>query len=109
LLISPTNLIAAMKLVSDMWQRDAINRDAHMIAEKAGKLYDKLVIFVENFDKVGVQIEKAHSTWQDAHKQLSRGRGNLISQAEQMKQYRATASKSLPHGLIEEGLAEDSL
>jgi len=107
LLISPTNLITAMKLVDDMWQRDAINRDAHMIAEKAGKLYDKLVGFVENFDRVGEQINKAHATWAEAYGQLSKGRGNLISQAEQMKQYKAKTNKSLPHKLSEEGLAED--
>jgi DNA recombination protein RmuC len=42
LLISPTNLIPAMKLVADMWQKDAIERNALEIADKAGKPYDNL-------------------------------------------------------------------
>jgi DNA recombination protein RmuC len=108
LLISPTNLIAAMKLVADMWQRDSINREAHLIADKAGKLYDKLVLFVEDFEKVGNQLNRAQDTWQDAYKKLSKGRGNVISQAEQMKGYQAKASKTLPAALVEEALIEDA-
>lgn len=109
LLLSPTNLIAAMKLVSDMWQRDAVNRDAHKIAEKAGKLYDKLVGFVENFERVGQQLDKAQTTYADAFKQLSKGRGNLVSQAEQMKLYKAATNKTLPPALTENALVEDGL
>jgi DNA recombination protein RmuC len=107
LLISPTNLIAAMKLIADMWQRDTINKEAHLIAEKAGRLYDKLVLFVENFEKVGGQLTKAYDSWNDAYKQLSKGKGNLISQAEQMKMSKAKASKALPAALVEEALIED--
>jgi len=107
LLISPTNLIAAMKLVSDMWQRDSINREAHLIADKAGKLYDKLVLFVEDFEKVGTQLNRAQDTWQEAFKKLSKGRGNVISQAEQMKSYQAKTGKALPAALVEEALIQD--
>lgn len=109
LLLSPTNLIAAMKLVNDMWQRDTINKDAHKIAEKAGKLYDKLVGFVENFERVGNQIDRAQNAWQDAYKQLSKGKGNLISQAEQMKQFKAAATKTLPLAIVDQALVEDGL
>jgi len=107
LLISPTNLIAAMKLISDMWQRDQINNEAHRIAEKAGKLYDKLASFLENFEKVGIQLNKAQDCWQDAHRQLATGKGNAISQAEQMKKFSGKTSKSLPAGLAEKALSED--
>src|SRR5690606_3425643 len=75
LLISPTNLVPAMKIVSDMWHRDNINRNAIAIAERAGKLYDKLVGFVENFDRAGAQLDKASEAWREARKQLSSGRG----------------------------------
>jgi len=108
LLISPANLIAAMKIIADMWQRDSINREAHLIADRAGKLYDKLVLFVDNFEKVGTQLQKAQDTWQDAYRQLSKGRGNMISQAEQMKLFRAKASKSLPGSMVETALDEDA-
>lgn len=109
MLISPTNLIPAMKLVADIWQRDAINRNAIEIADKASKLYDKLAGFIENFEKIGGQIEKAHSTWHDAQKQLYKGKGNLLSQAEQMKRLQVKTSKQIPIDLTEQALLEDGI
>lgn len=108
-LISPTNLVPAMKLVADMWQRDAINQNAVEIAEKAGKLYDKLAGFIDNFEKIGGQLDKAHETWRDAQKQLWKGRGNLLSQAEQMKKLQVKTSKQLPPALTEQALLEDGV
>lgn len=108
-LISPTNLIPAMKLVADMWQRDAINQNAVEIAEKAGKLYDKLAGFIDNFERIGGQLDKAHETWQEAQKQLYKGRGNLLSQAEQMKKLQVKTSKQLPPALTGQALLEDGI
>lgn len=108
LLISPTNLVPAMKLVADLWQRDGISKHAVAIAERAGKLYDKLVGFVDNFEKVGTQLERASDTWRDAQKQLSSGRGNLISQAEQLREMHIKANRKLPEGLINKALEEDA-
>ncbi len=109
MLISPTNLIPAMKLVADMWQKDAIGKNALEIADRAGKLYDKLAGFVENFEKIGGQIEKANNTWIDAQRQLHKGKGNLLSQAEQMKRLQVKNTKRLPEVLIQEALLEDGI
>jgi DNA recombination protein RmuC len=107
LLISPTNLVPAMKLVADLWQRDGISRHATAIAERAGKLYDKLVGFVDNFEKVGSQLEKASDTWRDAQKQLVQGRGNLISQAEKMREMHIKTQKKLPGNWTEQAEEEE--
>jgi len=109
MLISATNLIPALKLVADMWQKDAIGKNAMEIADKAGKIYDKLAGFVENFEKIGGQIEKAHNSWTDAQKQLHKGKGNLLSQAEQMKRMQVKTSKQLSPTLIEYALFEDGI
>jgi len=109
ILISPANLLLAMKLIYDMWRRDDVNKNAEAIADKAGKLYDKLQSFIENFEKIGAQLEKAHETWTDARKQLNKGKGNVISQAEQMKRLKIKATKHLHVKLVEEALMEDGI
>jgi DNA recombination protein RmuC len=109
ILISPANLLITMKLIFDMWRKDAINKNAEAISDKAGKLYDKLYSFIENFEKIGLQLEKAHETWSDARKQLNKGRGNLISQAEQMKRLQVKTNKQLPIKLADEALLEDGI
>lgn len=107
LLISPANLIATLKLVKDMWRKDAVDKNAQEIADKAGKLYDKLVGFVETFEKVGVQLEKVTETWGDARKQLTAGKGNLISQALKMQALKISAKKELPEALGNEAILND--
>lgn len=109
LLISPTNLIAAMKLVYDLWKREGINQNAHEIAEKAVKIYEKLAAFVEDFEKVGLQLDKASGSFKDAQKKLHTGRGNVLSQASQMKQkvHHTKPVRELPVHLVEQALAEE--
>lgn len=102
LLISPTNLIAALKLIVDLWKRENQNQNAQQIAERGAALYDKLVGFVESFSQVGEQLERAQNTYDTAFKQLSTGRGNLIRQAEMLKELGVKSKKDLPSSLVEE-------
>jgi len=96
LLISPTNLIAALKLIFDLWQREYQNRNAIDIAERGGRLYDKFVSFIENFKSIGENIGRAQKSYESAFGQLKDGRGSLITQAQQLKELGAKAKKSIP-------------
>ena len=59
LLISPTNLIAALKLIENLWKRERQTQNAMLIADRGAALFDKFVGFVESLSAVGVNIEKA--------------------------------------------------
>src|SRR5690606_22881339 len=85
LLISPTNLIAALKMISDLWRMEQQNQHARDIAERGGMLYDKFVGFVENLKKVGAGLQSAQENYQAAFAQLSTGQGNLVNQAHKLK------------------------
>ncbi len=86
LLISPTNLIAALKLLADLWKRERNDRNSMEIANRALKMYEKLVSFVENLDAVGKHLDNAQNKYEDAIKQLYTGKDNFFSQAGKMKQ-----------------------
>jgi DNA recombination protein RmuC len=103
LLISPTNLIAALKLLADLWQREYQNRNAIEIAERGGRLYDKFVSFVESLEDVGKNIDKSQRSYDSAMKQLKDGSGNLIGQVEKLKKLGVKAQKTLSSDLLEEG------
>jgi len=100
LFISPTNLIAALKMIADLWKREYQNRNALEIAERGGALYDKFVGFVENLKVVGNHIERSQKSYDTAMKQLSEGRGNLIGQAEKLRDLGVKGKKELPQSLI---------
>lgn len=107
LLISPTNLIAALKLIYNLWQHEFQNRNAIEIANRGGLLYDKFVGFVENLKSIGDSIHKAHTSYEAAFSQLKDGRGNLITQAQQLKELGVKAKKSISDDLVEgNGISE---
>ncbi len=100
LLVSPTNLFAVLKIIADLWKVEQQNRHAISIAEKAGLLYDKFSGFVDNLEGVGRKLEDATNAYTEAFKQLSRGRGNILTRIQELKKMGATASKNLPDRLL---------
>lgn len=96
LLLSPTNLIAALKLVADLWQRDKQTRNAIDIAEEGGKLYDKFAGFVDDMEKIGKSLNTTALAYTDAMKKLKTGNGNLIGRVEKLKVMGVKAKKNLP-------------
>ncbi len=96
LLISPTNLIASLKLIVDLWKREYQTQNAQQIAERGAALYDKFVGFVENLSNVGTNLDRAQKSYNEAFNQLKEGRGNLIGQAEKLRELGVKAKKQLP-------------
>ncbi len=99
LLISPTNLIAALKLVVDLWKRENQSRNALDIAERGARLYDKFVGFVEKMNEIGKHLGNATKSYNEAFNQLKDGSGNLIGQAEKLIKLGVKAKKELPSSL----------
>lgn len=106
LLISPTNLIAALKLILDLWKRDNQSRNAIEIAERGGQLYDKFVSLLESLKIVGEAIDKTKKSYDAAINQIKEGKGNLVGQIEKLKELGVKAKKSMPENLGGERLIE---
>ncbi len=109
ILLSPTILLGAMKLVYDYWKRDDVTKNAQEIADKAGNMYDKLVGFVTDMEDIGRYLDKARGSWENGRRKLSEGRGNLVKQATDMKKLGIKAKKELPDALVQTGLLEDGI
>ena len=71
------------------------------IARRGGALYDKFCGFIENLQKLGASLRSSNEEYDEAMKKLHEGRGNLISQAEQLKLMGAKTSKSIPASLLD--------
>lgn len=102
LLVSPTNLFAVLKIIADLWKIEQQNKNAIDIADKAGSLYDKFALFLDNFETIGKKISEASNTYETALKQLSTGRGNVIGKIEELKKMGANAGKQLPDRILSE-------
>ena len=71
------------------------------IAARGAKLYDKFRGFVEDLQKVGERLRQADESYQGALGKLSTGSGNLIHQAELLRDLGVKPKKTLPAGLVE--------
>jgi len=96
MLVSATNLLAILKIIGDLWRVEQQNQHALTIATKAGALYDKFVGFIENLEGVGKKLLEAQQMYDQAFRQLSTGKGNMIGRVEELKKMGASAQKQLP-------------
>lgn len=102
LLASPTNLMIALRTIENIWRFEKQEQNGQQIAKQASKLYDKLRLFTDNMLDVGNQLGKAQGSYDHAIKQLSQGRGNVIAQAESLKNMGVAVTKPLNEGLVEQ-------
>src|SRR5207302_6615704 len=96
LLISPTNLIACLKLISDLWNREKQSKNAMDIVKRGELLYEKFVTFVTSLEEVGKNLGKTQTSYNSAIDQLKNGRGNLVGQAIQLKSLGLKSTKKIP-------------
>lgn len=100
LLISPTNLIACLRLIHDLWRRELQNRNAMDIVKRGELLYEKFTAFATTMTDVGKHIDRSQQSYQTAIAQLNSGTGNLVSQAMKLKSMGLKSSKEIPAALI---------
>lgn len=107
-IVSPTTLMMTLRIIHNVWRYEKQNRNAQEIAGRAGALYDKLRGFVDDMEGLGRQLETAEGTYKAAFAKLSSGRGNLLRQAETLRELGAPVKKALPKHLLDEAAeAED--
>ncbi|MCK9400701.1 MAG: DNA recombination protein RmuC [Bacteroidales bacterium] len=99
-MVSPTTLLATLKTVESIWKHEKQTQNAMDIARQGTSLYDKFVNFIGDLEKIGGQIDSLQHTYQDAHKKLTSGKGNLVRQAEKLKELGIKTEKSLSEKLL---------
>lgn len=103
----PSTLFAILKIIASMWKFERQNKNAIDIAERGGRLYDKMVGFVSDMQAIDTALAKAKTSYDAAMNKLSSGSGNVLGQAEKMKKLGAKATKTLPPELVSD--SDDAL
>lgn len=114
IVVSPSTLMVTLRTIKNLWRYADQNRNAQLIADKAGALYDQFVLYVEALDDVGRHLDRSKDAWDTARKRLSLGRGNLVRRTQELKKLGAKTKKSMPEDLdnqadLDEGDDTDTL
>lgn len=107
LLVSPTNLMVALRTIENLWRYERQNQNARQIAERAGRLYEKLRLFVEEMQQLGGSLHRAQESYDKAMGRLVNGRGNLIAQVERFRELGVEVTKTLPEPLVNRALERE--
>ena len=99
--VSPSTLLVTLRTIEHIWRSEYQERNAKAIAESAEALYEKLVAFVEDMEKIGEQIGRTQKSYDAAMNKLSTGKGNLIRRAEGMRKLGLKPKKALPASVSE--------
>lgn len=103
IIISPTHLLAVVKLIEQMWRQDKQNRNALAIAEEAGKMLNKFTAFLDDMAKIEKSVDQAGDTLREALRKLGTGTGSLVSRARKIETLGAKAKKAMPQRFIDDG------
>ena len=106
LLISPTNLIACLKLIASLWIQEKQSRNAQAIVERSRLMMEKFAGLTESVDKLGHQIEKVQDSYQKVLGQFTQGRGNLVSQFNELQRLGVRSQKEISEKLLSQAELE---
>lgn len=106
-LCTPTTLMIALRTIANVWQVERRNQNAELIADRAGKLYDKFVGFVADLKALETQLDRTRATYAQALGKLTTGSGNLVRQVEMLRRLGAKTGKTLDPELVELAGADD--
>jgi DNA recombination protein RmuC len=84
ILTSPTTLISVLRVIENSWRVTYQNKNAKIIAKKAGELSGKFKLFIDEMKKIDSSLVKAKDAYEEAFKRLSSGKGNLIARSDEL-------------------------
>lgn len=109
ILINPTNLMLALKLVYSLWQAERQNKNVATIIDRAEKLYARFVEFSATFDRLNDGLTRLRTLYDKGRSQLVTGRGNITRQLTELKRCGVTPAKEFPAQTLEDAENGDTL
>lgn len=98
MLVGPSSLQWALRMVASLWRFEDQNQNAKEIARQAGAMYDKFVGFVEDLEAIGTNLNRTTKAYNAARGKLEAGRGALVGRAEKLRDLGVSPKKLLPTG-----------
>jgi DNA recombination protein RmuC len=112
-LITPTTLVATLKVVRLLWQKENQVKNVEEIFKQCGALYDKFVDFIGDMDRIEEALNGAGAAYRDALYKLKTGERKgytIMGRFEAIRKLEARVSKLIPaRHLTDLDLPEDNL
>lgn len=104
--VTPTTLFTTLKTIEQLWRYERQSEHTVKLIKRAAEVHDKFVGFVDTFEKIGKQLGTAQGSFDQARRQMLQGNGNLVRQAEMLKELAGKTKKEIPQHLLDEAEGE---
>lgn len=97
-LITPATLVATLKIVKVLWQKEKRVQHVEEIFRQCGELYDKFVAFLDDMDKAGAALEHASAAYHAAMNKLTSGSrkgATILGRFEAIRKLEARTTKQI--------------
>ncbi|MBK5213784.1 MAG: DNA recombination protein RmuC [Flavobacteriaceae bacterium] len=108
MIVTPSTLLAALRLVENLWENDNQKKNTLEIAIEAGRLYDSFVGLLEELNKIKRQLGTVQGSFDNALIKLE-GKGNLVKRVEKLRKLGAITSKNIDTKLLKNTDEDDSM
>ena len=94
-IVTATTLLTSLKTVASIWRLEKQNKNALEIAREGGRLYDKFAGFLEDFTKIGANLDASKKQYSTAMGKLKDGPGNIFKKMERLKELGISPNKKI--------------
>lgn len=94
-IVTFSSLLPIIKAINNLWNIEKQNKNTELIVKTANDIYNRVVSFQEDMDKIGDILKKANNLHEEANKKLYYGNNNVYRLTERMKQYGINSNKKL--------------
>jgi DNA recombination protein RmuC len=95
-LCGPATLMITLRIIAQIWRRENENRNAELIADRAGKIYDQVFLVCEALGDARKKLSGVSEAFDLAMKRLRDGKGNLVGRVEEIRKLGAKVSRQIP-------------
>ncbi len=92
-LVSPSQIMGVVMLVSQIWRKESQDRNAAEIARLGGLLYDSAKDFLNDMQNIEKNLTAAHRSYESALSRLTSGSRSFLSRAERLRDLGAKTSR----------------
>lgn len=96
-IVSPTTLLTTLRTVASLWKQEKQQKNAYEIARRGGLLYEKFALLMNDLKVLGDRLDLSQKAYTEVVKKMYEGRGNLVSQVEDLKELGAKTEKQIPN------------
>lgn len=93
IICNSANLFAMLKTIYFIIGLEKQNKNTLQIAEAGANLYDKFVLLLDEYDKLGKYLKQSSESYEKGYNHISTGRGNLVARVNKMKELGSLQTK----------------